>query len=152
MIGFYAIRPMLVKVFPINYPLIFNWVVQLTFDYILFTNFGWTPFIYFFISIIMCGSIHPVAGHFIAEHYVFEPGQETYSYYGWLNKIAFNVGYHNEHHDFLNIPASKLPELTKIAPEFYENLAQTKSWPLTIYNYIMDEKMSGFSRIKRRPY
>lgn len=66
-----------------------------------------------------------------------------------MNWLAFNVGYHNEHHDFVNVAGSRLPELTKMAPEFYKDLEITESWPRTIWNYVMFDHMSGFSRIKR---
>ena len=61
-------------------------------------------------------SLHPMSGHFIAEHFEFIEGQETYSYYGILNYLTWNVGYHNEHHDFPNIPG-RLPEVKKIGKE-----------------------------------
>jgi len=83
--------------------------VQLVFDIIVYWMMGWRSLVYLVIGTILAMGLHPVAGHFISEHYMFQQGYETYSYYGPLNYITFNVGYHNEHHDFPNIPGSRLP-------------------------------------------
>lgn len=148
----YALRPMIVKPDAIVYDkwLLMNWVSQLAFDYTLYHFLGFNALLYMLLSTFFAGSIHPTAGHFIAEHYVMEGVQETYSYYGPLNRLAYNVGYHNEHHDFPNIPWSRLPEVRKIAPEFYDNLPQCNSWPGTILRYIFDDSIGPYSRVKKR--
>lgn len=76
---------------------------------------------------------------------------ETCSYYGPLNWVTFNVGYHVEHHDFPSIPGSRLHMLSKIAPEFYLNLNHHTSWSYVIWKYITDTKVGPFARV-RRPY
>ncbi|KAE8716938.1 Sphingolipid delta(4)-desaturase DES1-like [Hibiscus syriacus] len=112
--------------------------------------YGWISFAYLILSTFVGGGMHPMAGHFISEHYVFKPEQETYSYYGPLNLLTWNVGYHNEHHDFPRIPGSKLYKVKEIAPEYYKGLESYKSWSQVIYMYIMDRTVGPFSRMKRK--
>lgn len=92
----YCLRPIFVLPKSIHLLEIVNWCTTLTFDGLMYYYFGGKTLIYFFLSTGLGLSLHPISGHFIAEHYVFNPGHETYSYYGPLNAITFNVGYHNE--------------------------------------------------------
>ena len=94
-------------------------------------------------------SFHPVAAHAIAEHYVVHEQQETYSYYGPWNWILFNVGHHVEHHDFPNIPWSRIRKLKKIAPEYYETLYAHKSWTGLLIRFVVSGKINLFSRVVR---
>ncbi|CAG8776781.1 16391_t:CDS:2, partial [Cetraspora pellucida] len=73
----------------------------------------------------------------------------TYSYYGILNKIFMNIGYHTEHHDFTNVPWTRLPEINKIATEYYENLAYHTSWFMVHWNFITQRQFGIQSRVKR---
>ena len=91
--------------------------------------------------------LHPLGGRWIQEHYTTRAGQETYSYYGPLNKICFNMGFHNEHHDFPAVPWNKLPELRRIAPESYDSLKSYDSWVGVLRHFIFDRSMSAYSRM-----
>lgn len=146
---FYAFRPMFVH--PIKLE---KWHrINIIFQIIMISIYGYfvgiDAVLYLALCLFLGGSIHPLAAHFIAEHYVFKEGQETYSYYGPLNKVSLNVGYHNEHHDFPNIPGTRLPALKRLAPDFYDHLFVHKSWVNVIYQFITNPKISLGSRIKR---
>ncbi len=149
----YALRPMCVRPQNIGTEHLINWFVQVTFNAVVCYTWGWRPLAFLLLCIVLAGGLHPCAGHFISEHYVFphlDPSQETYSYYGPLNRLTWNVGYHNEHHDFPYIPWSRLPVLKKTAPEFYDTLIACESWTGVIWNYILRPEMGPYSRVKRK--
>lgn len=57
-------------------------------------------------------------------------GQETYSYYGSMNQLTYNVGFHNEHHDFPQIPHTRLyrvPLLSHLAHDGCQLVAMVLS-------------------------
>merc|ERR1711957_176622 len=126
-----------------------NWVVVFSFDGLMYAWLGHSAILYLLFSSFFAGSIHPTAGHFISEHYVYEGTAETYSYYGPLNRFTYNVGYHNEHHDFPNIAWRNLPKVRELAPEYYNHLPQCNSWVGCLFRYIFDDSISPFSRVTR---
>jgi sphingolipid delta-4 desaturase len=161
---FYALRPMMIYRVPFTHIHLLNVIVQVAFDAALVKAFGWHTLAYFILSSFLAGSLHPCAGHFIAEHYVFERAQkearspawkgapvpETYSYYGPLNFFTWNVGLHNEHHDFPAVPWSRLPALHEIAKEFYVDLPRHESWVWVIWQFIWDKEVGMTCRVKRK--
>lgn len=160
---FYAIRPMMVYKLPMTSLHLFNVAAQLAFDVLLVRYLGAGALAYLIMSSFLAGSLHPCAGHFIAEHYVFEkqpvnardpsnrvPVPETYSYYGPLNTLTYNVGLHNEHHDFPAVPWTRLPVLHEIANDFYADLPHHKSWVWVIWQFIWDQEVGLWCRVKRQ--
>jgi sphingolipid 4-desaturase/C4-monooxygenase len=126
-----------------------NMVIVIAVDAAILLLLGPQALVYLALSTLFALGLHPLGGRWIQEHYVTREGQETYSYYGPLNKVSFNIGYHNEHHDFATVPWNKLPELTRLAPEFYDTLASYRSLTGVIRRYILDPDMSSYSRIVR---
>ncbi|MBK9256499.1 MAG: fatty acid desaturase [Saprospiraceae bacterium] len=123
--------------------------VVIGFDILLVYFFGWTPLLYLVASFFFSVGLHPLGGRWIQEHYLLNEPQETYSYYGPLNKLAFNVGYHNEHHDFSYVPWNKLPEIRRMAPEYYDTLTYHTSWSKLVWRFLSDPTISLFSRTIR---
>ncbi|XP_077989022.1 sphingolipid delta(4)-desaturase DES1-like isoform X1 [Glandiceps talaboti] len=147
---FYALRPLFLNPKPVSTLEVVNFVVQVIFDLALWYFWGGKVLFYLIGGSLLAMGLHPVAGHFISEHYMFKKGYETYSYYGPLNAITFNVGYHMEHHDFPSIPGSRLPLVKKIAPEYYDNLPHHDSWSKVIYDFITDPDIGPYARVKRQ--
>lgn len=146
---FYSLRPLFVNPKePTRWEFI-NILCIALFDAVILYVWGIRELLYLVVGTLFGMGLHPVAGHFIAEHYVMNEGQETYSYYGPLNWLTFNVGYHNEHHDFANISGKHLPDVRRVAPEYYDDIPHYHSWVKVIWDYIVDDKISPYSRVKR---
>ena len=127
-----------------------NIAAQLAFDAVIVYFFGWPALLYLFMSFWFSVGFHPLGARWIQEHYLtLDPEQETYSYYGRLNGINLNVGFHNEHHDLPSVPWTKLPELKALAPEFYEPLLHHTSYTKLFLRFVFDQEISLYSRITR---
>ncbi len=168
---FYAIRPMFVYQVAFTWVHVINILAQLVFDVLLVRYAGSNALVYLVVSSFLAGSLHPCAAHFIAEHYVLvnpTPSSsssqtvdakdaaieekmipETFSYYGPLNVLTYNVGLHNEHHDFPAVPWTRLPQLHDTAKEFYDVLPSHRSWVGVIWQFVLDPNVGLNCRVKR---
>jgi sphingolipid delta-4 desaturase len=144
---FYGLRPYVKAPKQISFMEVVNIIACVAYAMIIAKFFMWKSVGFLLMCTYFGLSVHPVSAHVIAEHYEFYKKQDTYSYYGIINYINFNMGIHIEHHDFPNIAWYNLPKVRKIAPEFYDNLPQMDSYVLVIFKYIFDGSIGPWSRI-----
>ncbi len=126
-----------------------NWGVQITFSFLVVFFLGPKAFAFLLLSFFFSVGLHPLGARWIQEHYLTHGEQETYSYYGPLNSVAFNVGFHNEHHDFPSVPWNRLPQIKEGAPSFYNSLFSHTSWTKLFFRFLFDKEISLYSRIIR---
>jgi sphingolipid 4-desaturase/C4-monooxygenase len=103
---------------------------------------GWGPLLYLFLSSLLAFGPHVLGARRISEHLTVRRGQPSNSYYGSLNRVTFDVGYHVEHHDFPAVPWRRLRQLHGIARESYDGLASVASWSALIAKYVLDSRYS----------
>ena len=128
-----------------------NFFAEAVFIAGIWIAFGPKAIGYLLLSFFFSVGLHPLGARWIQEHYLtYDETQETFSYYGVLNTVAFNVGYHNEHHDFPSIPWNRLPRIKTTAPEYYDSLASHKSWTRLFFRFLFDREISLYSRIIRK--
>uniref|UniRef100_A0A0N4UQB4 FA_desaturase domain-containing protein n=1 Tax=Dracunculus medinensis TaxID=318479 RepID=A0A0N4UQB4_DRAME len=147
---FYAFRPFIIYKKAITDLELLNGIVQFIVDYFVVVYFGWKSVAFLLGGFFVGSGLHPLAAHYISDHYVFKSGQETYSYYGPINLVTFNVGYHIEHHDFPFVCGRNLPKIRAVAPEYYSDWLVHSSWIGLIYNFLTNPDISLHSRIKRK--
>ncbi|MEP6698171.1 MAG: fatty acid desaturase [Verrucomicrobiota bacterium] len=126
-----------------------NLLCAIAYDVAIFQLCGWSGIWYLGCSFFFSVGLHPLGARWIQEHYTLDPDQETFSYYGPINTVALNVGYHNEHHDFPSIAWNNLPKLRALAPEFYDTLRSHHSWSRLLRQFLFDKRYTLFSRVER---
>jgi sphingolipid delta-4 desaturase len=144
--------PVLKRVKLVDFWYVANFLVQVAVVAALIYGWGWGSLFYLLLSSIFAIGLHPVGARWIQEHYLTHPGgQETFSYYGPLNVQAFNVGYHNEHHDLMRVPWMRLPRIRRAAPEMYDSLHYHTSWTRLLFRFLFDRSLGLHSRVVRSP-
>ena len=95
-------------------------------------------------------ALHPLGARWIQEHFTFDPQQETYDYYGPLNLVALNIGYHNEHHDFPGNPLAAAARIEAHGAGILRRSARRiNRWTKLFFTFIFDPRYTLYSRVDR---
>eukprot|EP01100_Stratorugosa_tubuloviscum_P004405 TRINITY_DN20_c0_g1_i10.p1 TRINITY_DN20_c0_g1~~TRINITY_DN20_c0_g1_i10.p1 ORF type:complete len:365 (-),score=131.89 TRINITY_DN20_c0_g1_i10:200-1294(-) len=119
--------------------MVINFIITNIYHASLFYFGGWNPIIYQTFSSGFCNGLHPIGMRQVQEHYLLAKKQPTTSVYPPFSWLYLHIGHHVEHHDFAKIPWNRLPELRRIAPDFYDNLKYYNSYmEVLIYFFTND--------------
>jgi sphingolipid 4-desaturase/C4-monooxygenase len=146
-----AVRSFRVKaVPPLDVWTLTNLITQIGVNLAVYLMWGPKSLAYLALALFFSIGLHPLGARWIQRHYLVDGGeQETFSYYGKLNLLTFNVGYHNEHHDFPSVPWNRLPRLRAAAPEAYADLSAHTSWTRLLFRFLFDPEITLYSRMTR---
>ncbi len=144
------VRPLRIKRQLADAWLVGNVVAIVAVDLLIWQWCGLPGLAYVLLSTFFGIGLHPLGARWIQEHYTVVPGQETYSYYGILNHVTLNIGYHNEHHDLVRVPWVHLPKVKALAPEFYDDLYAHRSLTGVLMQWLFDPRLDLYSRITRQ--
>jgi len=129
---------------------VLNYIVQFAFMACVIYFWKWKACAYLVASFFFSVGLHPLGARWIQEHFLTHGDeQETKSYYGVLNVVNLNVGYHNEHHDFPSVPWHNLPKIKQIAGPHYDSLGHHTSYTKLLLQFLFDNKLSLYSRVAR---
>jgi sphingolipid delta-4 desaturase len=134
---------------PVDRWLAANIGIMVAYSAALWLSAGPWTLIYLLFSSWSAMGLHPLGARWVQEHFVLREGQETTSYYGGLNLLLFNCGYHNEHHDLPGVPWIHLRKVRRAAPEFYEGRYAIRSWTLLVWRFLRDDKLTLECRVRR---
>jgi len=148
---FQTVRSFRVKeVPPLDAWTLTNLAIQIGVNVAVYVLLGPKALAYLALALFFSIGLHPLGARWIQRHYLVGDGeQETFSYYGKLNLLTFNVGYHNEHHDFPSVPWHRLPRIRATAPEAYEDLTAHQSWTRLLFRFLFDPEITLYSRMTR---
>ena len=117
-----------------------NWLTSFGAIALVGATWGAAPTLYLLCSSLLAFGPHTFGARRLSEHLPVRQGQPTNSYYGPLNAVSFNVGYHVEHHDFPNIAWTRLNKLRTVATDEYDELFAFTSWTKLITSYLTDAR------------
>lgn len=148
---FQAIRPIRLKEINLfDTWTVINLFIQVAFMVAIVYFLGWMAFAFLTLSFFFSVGLHPLGARWVQEHFLTHGDhQETKSYYGPMNVVNLNVGFHNEHHDFPSVPWNKLPQLKKLANEHYEVLGYHTSYTVLLFQFLFNKDLSVYSRTAR---